>query len=369
MEWISTPDALVLAGLGLGVVMGATARAARFCTFGAVEDYVLARKTLRLKAWALAIAVAMISVQIMHHAGIARIDEVFYLGPSFGLVGAVAGGMLFGLGMSMVGTCGYGVVVRMAGGDLKAFCSFLVLGLAGYATARGLTSLVKVYVIDALAIDLAGAGGQGIPHFIAWMTGVDAGLLWLPLGLAIGGAIIAFCLWSSEFRKSRRDIYAGTLIGLAVAAGFLTTGTLGADPFDPVRVQSLTYVLPLGESLVWLMTFTGASLTFAIAAVIGTFFGSLGVALRRREMHWEGFDDMQEMRRHLLGAAAMGAGGVTALGCTIGQGISGVSTLAVTPVIALGSIFLGATFGLHWLLTGSPREAWRMLVGSTAPGG
>ena len=131
MEAISTPTILALAGFGLGFVMGATARAGRFCTFGAVEDFVLARKTLRLRAWALAIGVAIICVQIMHHADVARIDEAFYLGPRIGLASSIAGGLLFGLGMSMVGTCGYGVIVRMAGGDLKALCSFLVLGLSG----------------------------------------------------------------------------------------------------------------------------------------------------------------------------------------------------------------------------------------------
>ncbi len=362
MELISTPVALSLAGLALGVVMGATARTARFCTFGAVEDYVLARRTLRLRSWALAIAVAMICTQIMHHAGIARIDEVFYLGSGFGLVGAIVGGMLFGLGMSMVGTCGYGVIVRMAGGDLKALSSFLVLGLSGYTTARGLTSLVKVHLIDSLTIDVSGIGGQGLPHVLSWITGLEAGVLWLPTGLVLGGALVAYCLHNSEFRRSRRDLCAGVLIGLAVAGGFLATGWLGADPFDPLRVQSLTYVLPLGETLVWLMTFTGSSLTFAISVVLGTFLGSLVSSLLLREMRWEGFDDMREMRRHLLGAAAMGAGGVTALGCTVGQGISGVSTLAISPIIALGSIFVGATFGLHWLLTGSLREALSILT-------
>ncbi len=361
MDAISTPVLLSLAGLVLGIVMGATARAGRFCTFGAVEDYILARKTLRLKAWALAIAVAMICVQVMHHFGVARIDQVFYLGPSIGIAGSIAGGLLFGLGMAMVGTCGYGIIVRMAGGDLKALSSFMVLGFAGYMTARGLTSLVKVYTVDALAIDAGVINGQGVPHFVAWATGVPAEHLWLPAGLLIGGAIIAYCLRDEEFRNSRRDVTSGILIGLAVAGGFLATGVIGADPFDEIRVQSLTYVLPLGETLVWLMTFTGSSLTFAVAVVLGTLGGAMVVAVYRGEVHWEGFEDMREMRRHMLGAAAMGAGGVTALGCTVGQGISGVSTLAVSPMITLASIFAGATFGLHWLLTGSPKEAWEAL--------
>lgn len=366
MGALSTPTIIILSGLVLGIVMGATARGARFCTFGAVEDLVLAGKTLRIRAWALAIATAMIMVQIMHQAGMARIDQVFYLQPEFGLIGAIVGGLLFGLGMSMVGTCGYGVLVRMAGGDLKAVFNFLVLGLSGYMTARGLTSLVKTNFIDSLTIDLSAIGGQGIPNVLAGLTGTDLDVLWLPTGLVIAGAVFVYCFRDPEFRRSRRDVAAGLLIGLSVAGGFFVTGTFGSDLFDPVRVQSLTYVLPLGETIVWLMTFTGSVLTFAIAVVIGTVAGAYAVAIYKSEFRWEGFDDMQSMRRHLIGSAAMGAGGVTALGCTIGQGISGISTLAMSPFISLAAIFAGSIFGLYWLMTGSAREAWLMLVGGQA---
>lgn len=361
MGALSTSYTLILAGLTLGLIMGATAREARFCTFGAIEDFILAGKTLRLKAWALAIATAMISVQIFHHLGVARIDEVFYLNTNFGLAGAIAGGLIFGLGMSMVGTCGFGVLVRLAGGDLKAFCCFMVLALSGYTTARGLTSLIKVNTVDAISIDVSALGGQGIPHLIAWLTDIPLANLWLPVGIFIAGILLFICFHDHTFRNSRRDIVSGLLIGLCVAGGFYVTGTLGTDPFEPVRVQSLTYVLPLGDTIMWLATFTGASITFSISVVLGTVSGATIVAVWRREWRWEGFDDMQEMRRQLLGSAAMGAGGITALGCTIGQGISGVSTLSMSPPIALASIFLGATFGLRWLLAGSASEAWQML--------
>lgn len=362
MGALSTPLIMIVCGLILGAIMGATARGARFCTFGAVEDMVLAGKTERARSWALAIAVAMVCVQLMHHYGTARIDEVFYIQAQFGLLGAIAGGLLFGLGMSMVGTCGYGTLVRMAGGDLKAFINFLVLGVTGYMTARGLTSLFKTNIIDALSIDLSSIGGQGLPHFIAFLSGAPANTLWLPTGLLLALALVLFCVRDKRFRSSRRDILAGLLIGLAVAGGFFVTGTFGTDPFDPIRVQSLTYVLPLGETIVWLMTFTGSALTFSTAVVLGTIAGAAIVAIAKREFRWEGFDDVQSMRRHLLGSAAMGAGGVTALGCTVGQGISGVSTLALSPMIALASIVIGAVFGLYWLLTGSVHEAWAMLT-------
>lgn len=360
MDVLSSSSILIPIGLFLGFIMGATARAARFCTFGAIEDYVLAGKTLRIKAWALAIAVAMICVQLLHHNGLARIDEVFYLNTQFGLAGAIVGGLLFGLGMSMVGTCGYGVLVRMAGGDLRAFFCFIIIALSGYITARGITSLIKVNTVDRLAIDMTEMGGQGLPHLLAGLSNIPVEYIWLPVGGAISGLIFIYCFKDKDFRNSRRDVVAGALIGLCVAAGFYATGTIGADPFDPVRVQSLTYVLPLGDTIMWLATFTGASITFSISVVLGTIAGAAIVAVLSDEWRWEGFDDMREMRRQMLGSAAIGAGGITAIGCTVGQGISGVSTLSLSPPIALASIFVGATFGLHWLMSGSIHEAWQI---------
>lgn len=261
MEYFSSSELLVLCGLMLGIVMGATARYSRFCTFGAVEDYILIGKTNRLKSWLLAIAVAMILVQLQHHFGVARIDETFYLNTEFGLLGAIVGGLLFGLGMSMVGTCGYGTIIRAAGGDLKAMCNFLVLGIIGYMTARGLLSLVRNNVIDRFDIDLTTINGQGIPDFISSITATSFSGIWLVTGFVLSGVLFVYCFRDKAFRNSRRDIAAGLLIGLCVAGGFFVTGWLGADPFNETDVRSISYVLPLGETLIWLMTYSGATMS------------------------------------------------------------------------------------------------------------
>lgn len=365
MDFFSTADYLILSGLVLGVVMGGAARRARFCTFGAVEDYILIGKTDRLRAWALSIAVAMIGVQTLLFLDIARIDQVFYLTPVLGVVGAIVGGLLFGLGMAMVGTCGYGIIIRAAGGDLKAFCNFLILAISGYMTARGLFSVIRNEFIDRFDIKLEPIKGQGLPHFIEWYFGVQSPLIWLLVGLLLGSLILFFCFKDVSFRSSLRDITAGSLIGLSVVGAFFSTGYIGADPFDAVRVQAISYVLPLGDSLIWLMTYSGTVITFPVALVLGTFLGSFIMAYWRNELRFESYDGVREMRRHILGAMAMGAGGITAHGCTIGQGISGVSTLAISPMIALVSIFIGASFGLHWLLSGNVREAFFLLIGRT----
>jgi len=354
---LSTGQLVALSGFALGLIAGWVARWSRFCTFGAVEDMVLTGNLGRMKSWALAIAVAMIAVQIMHISGIARIDETFYLGNNFHWAGAIIGGLMFGLGMAQVGTCGFGILVRIGGGDLKAFVAFLVMGLTAYMTAGGITGYARRYILEAVDLDLANLGGQGLPHLVAALFGMDAQFLWLPMALIIAGLLLAWCFSGGGFKGNRRDITSGIVIGLVVAGGFAATGIIGNDPFEPTPVRSLSYVIPPGRSIIYLLTFIGATINFSIALVFGTLAGSFAAAIWNSELRIEAYDDAREMRRHLLGAFMMGFGGVSAYGCTIGQGISGMATLSAAAPLALGSILIGATGGLYYLLTGSVREA------------
>lgn len=358
MVELTTGHLVALCGFVLGVIAGWVARRVRFCTFGAVEDMVLLGDLRRLKSWALAIAVAMVAVQLMHVSDIARIDETFYLGTQFHWAGAIVGGLLFGLGMALVGTCGFGTLVRIGGGDLKAFVAFLVMGLTAYMTAGGVTGYVRRYVIEAVDLDLTSIGGQGLPHLVAALFGMDAQVLWMPMALLIAGLLLAWCFSGGGLNGNPRDVTSGIIIGLVVAGGFAATGIIGNDPFDPAPVRSLSYVITPGRAVIYLLTFIGTTIDFSIALVFGTLAGSLAAALWNKELRIEAYDDAREMRRHLLGAFLMGFGGVSAYGCTIGQGVSGMATLSAAAPLALGSILIGATGGLYYLLTGSVREAW-----------
>ena len=357
MAELSTGHLVALSGFSLGLIAGWVARWSRFCTFGAVEDMVLTGSLGRLKSWALAIAVAMLCVQVMHISGIARIDETFYLGTKFHWAGAIFGGLLFGLGMSQIGTCGFGILVRIGGGDLKAFVAFLVMGLTAYMTAGGITGYARRYVLEAVDLDLSSIGGQGLPHLVAALFSMDAQVLWLPMALVFAGLLLVWCFSGDGFKRNPRDITSGIVIGLVVAGGFAATGIIGNDPFEPVSVRSLSYVIPPGRAVVYLLTFIGATINFSIALVFGTLAGSFAAAIWSKEVRIEAYDDAREMRRHLLGAFMMGFGGVSAYGCTFGQGISGMATLSAAAPLALGSILIGATGGLYYLLTGSAREA------------
>ncbi len=230
---------------------------------------------------------------------------------------------------------------------------FLVLGIVAYMTLRGLTGLGRVALIEPTNADLSGLGSQGLVDAIAWLLGTAPETLRpAVVGLAVI-ALLTYCLADRGFRHSRRELLGGALIGLLIASGWVTTGVFGADDFDPTPLASFTFVAPLGESLVYLMTFSGSVVNFGIGAVGGVIFGAFLASWGKGELRLEAFDDRREMIRHFAGAALMGFGGVAAMGCTIGQGITGMSTLSLSAPLALASIFVGAYLGLKYLVEGS----------------
>ncbi|GBF25057.1 hypothetical protein MnTg02_00086 [bacterium MnTg02] len=173
------------------------------------------------------------------------------------------------------------------------------------------------YVLEAVDLDLTSIGGQGLPHLVAAMFGMDAQILWMPMALIIAGLLLAWCFSGCGLKGNPRDVTSGIVIGLVVAGGFAATGIIGNDPFEPTNVRSLSYVIPPGRAVIYLLTFIGATIDFSIALVFGTLAGSLAAAMWNKELRIEAYDDAREMRRHLLGAFLMGFGGVSAYGCTI----------------------------------------------------
>ena len=360
MEEMSVTTFVASLGFLLGCVLGGTARYAHFCTLGAIADVYVSGDTRRLRSWGLAIAVATLLTQAMDLAGLIDLRAAIYLTPDFGWLGAILGGLLFGFGTALVGTCGYGTLVRLGGGDLRSLVVFLVFGITAYMTLRGLTGVGRVAAIEPTNLDLAPLGGQALQDLLGWVTGIEADALHGFAAAAVVAFLFLACFSSPVFRRAPRYIIGGAVIGLVVAAGWFVTGVIGYDDFEPTPLESLTFATPLGEALVYLMTFSGSTINFGIGVVGGVLVGSWLASLARREFRFEAFDDAKEMLRHLLGGALMGVGGVLALGCTIGQGITGMSTLSLSAPLALLSIFAGAGLGLRYLEEGSLSQAVKL---------
>lgn len=337
----------------LGGLLGALALKTNFCTMGALSDIVFMEDWRRFRAWMLAVAIAILGTQGMHMAGLLDIGKAGFLTPSLGWAGAILGGLLFGYGMTMAGGCGNKTLVRLGAGNLKSLVVFLVLGFFGYMTMRGLIAVPRIWLEKTnLDFKAMGIASQGIPALLG-AVGLDAATARLAAIVLVAGSLLVFCLKSKAFLTSPVHLFSGLAIGLVIAGGWAISGIVGFDEFEPAPLTSYTFVGPTSDTMQYLMTFTGAKMNFGVAAVLGVVVGSFLAAILTGEFHIEAFSDASDMKRHLLGAAMMGIGGVLAMGCTFGQGLTGMSTLALSSVIALISICIGGVWGLRSMEEGS----------------
>lgn len=344
MEWEPVYRVAAL-GLVIGILFGAVANKTNFCTMGAVSDWVNMGSKDRLRAWLLAIGVAILATQFMDARGIIDIGQAMYLTPNFGWLGHIVGGALFGIGMTLASGCGQRTLVRVGGGNLKSLVVMILLGLTAYMTMRGLLALVRVNAFEVTNINLADSGiaNQGIGSLIAGLAGLEsAATVNLVVSVLLGLGLVVYAFAAKSFRGSFDNILAGITIGLIIPAGWYVTGVVGFDDFDPVRFESYTFVAPTGESLMYLLTFTGSTISFGVTAVFGVILGSFLYVILTGKFLLETFSDRSDMVRHIFGAIAMGFGGVLALGCTIGQGVTGMSTLALGSLLSLVSIVFGS---------------------------
>jgi hypothetical protein len=352
------PDAvwfLPILGIMIGIVIGAVARRHHFCAMTALERYWYANDSSGLRTWALAAAVAIMATQAMTLSGMIDLSGAFYLAPNFGLTGAIAGGLAFGFGMALVGTCGFGALVRLGGGSLRSLIVLVILGLTAIAAQRGLIAHGRVHLVDNLALDLGFAGDQSMGSLMSAMVGFDARIA---TAIAVVAGLLAWIFADASFRRRYVSIATGAIIGLAISAGWLITSWAAETSLDPIQLEAGSFVVPVGDTIIQFLAFTGVMPDYGVGLVIGIVIGAAAVAWSKRDVRWEACDDARELGRHLIGAALMGIGGVFALGCTIGQGISGASVLAISVPFVVISIMTGARFGLVYLLEGS---VWGLL--------
>ncbi|GMR18143.1 MAG: YeeE/YedE family protein [Gammaproteobacteria bacterium] len=329
----------------VGAVFGAVANKTNFCTMGAISDWVNMGNKNRLRAWFLAIGVAVIGSQLLQSMTALDLGNSIYLTSNFGWLGHLAGGLIFGIGMTLASGCAQRTLVLVGSGNLKSLVVILVLAISAYMTLRGLIALFRINVIEVTNIDLTQMEiqNQGIATIIAAFTGIEnvTMLTWVVAAI-VGLGLIGFAFKSQQFRASFDNVLAGISIGIFVTAAWYITGIVGFDDFEPVPLESFTFIAPVGNSLQYLMTYTGSTINFGIAAVFGVIAGSFLYAITTGKFRIQTFISRSDMVAHLIGAALMGFGGVLSLGCTIGQGVTGMSTLALGSLITLGSIIFGS---------------------------
>ena len=351
MEEMEITTIMGIGGLIVGFLFGVLTHRTNFCTMGAVADVVSFGDWKRARAWVLAMAVAIVGAQTLHSLEMVDLTESIYLGSSLNWFGAILGGLIFGFGMVFASGCPGRNLVRVGGGDLKALVVIIFIGLFGYMALRGLTAPTRAFIVDATSVDLEGAAiaDQHLGAILSGLTGMAEGAAYTVAAAVIVVAMLVFCFKDGEFRQSPMNILAGVGGGLLVTAGWYVTGVLGADDFDPQPLVSLTFIAPTGIGIQYLMTFTGATISFGVATVGGMILGAFLSAILQGRFIVITFYDKADTMRHMLGGAMMGTGGVMALGCTIGQGMTGVSTLSLTSFIAVAAIVAGGVLGVKQL--------------------
>ncbi|NDE73728.1 MAG: YeeE/YedE family protein, partial [Betaproteobacteria bacterium] len=254
--------------------------------------------------------------------------------------------------------------VRLGGGSLKALVVLLVMGLAAFATLKGLTAVIRVATVDSVV--LAMPSGSSLPDWLSAAWGLPLPWTGLVLGLGTGAALILWALSGRGFLQAD-NLLAGLGLGLIVTAMWWVTGSLGFVAEHPEtlqetflatssgRIEALSFVAPVAHTLDWLLFFSDKNkqLSVGVVAVLGVLLGSCLCALAMKNFRWEGFAGTEDLVNHLVGALLMGVGGVTAMGCTIGQGLSGLSTLSLSSFVALAAIMAGAVAGLRY-------QVWRL---------
>lgn len=343
---IPDPILVALVAFGGGVLLGLAARVGRFCTLGAIEDLLYQGNDTRLRMWGLAIGFAGVAGFGMAGLGLFDIGANVYWRTPWSPLASVLGGLLFGYGMSIAGNCGHGALARLGGGDLRAFVIVLVMGISAYIMMSGPLAALRVSLTEATSV---GWQTRSYAEAMAVLTGLP--LVWAGLGLSLGIAVMA--LASGAFLADRRAVFWGAATGLAIASGWAVTSHVATHGFEPQEVISHTFSAPLGDTILYLMTASsGTGFGFGVASVFGVLAGALAGSFAQGHFRWEACDDPRELRRQILGGVCMGFGGVIAVGCSVGQGMSAFSVMALSAPVTLAAIFAGAALGLRQLITG-----------------
>jgi uncharacterized membrane protein YedE/YeeE len=343
--------ALALGGLLIGLVFGAVVYRTNYCAMGSLSDIYNFKDYRRLRAWILAAATALLGTQLLHRAGIVPLEQSMYLAPTLNWVGHIAGGLIFGVGMVLAGGCPSRNLARAGGGDLRSLLTLVVLGLVAFMTIAGVLAPARAALEGATGVRLGGAPAQGLGALLSTLAGVAPGRAESLASMAVATFALAFCFVDAKFRKSPLHVGSGIAVGLSVVAGWALTGLayddMAARPAPPI---SLTFIRPVGDTLQWLALYTATPMPgFGVASVLGALLGAFVAAMAMGRFQLATYADAGDTLRNLLGAALMGVGGVMALGCTVGQAVTGVSTLALGSFVTFAAIVAGGFLGLRLL--------------------
>lgn len=356
----------LLWAFGLSIIFGAIANKANFCTMGAVSDWVNMGDLSRMRSWMLAVVTAILGVGLLEYTGsidlsLTTSNETSnppYRVANFIWLRHLLGGLIFGVGMTLASGCGNKTLVRLGEGNMKSLVVLAIMGICAWFmlfTSLSYNGFLQWMLPLSIDFSLRDIPSQDIAAVVFGLAGIEwdatRGFI---IALLAGLPLLFWILKARDFRQNLDLLLAGLIIGaLIVVAWYITAGPGGLllmeelhfmdDPPFFTGAQSLTFIGPTGHIAQYLKEgFAATFLTFGVATVAGVILGSFLYTLLFRKIRIEWFVSWNDFLMHAIGAVMMGIGGVLAMGCTIGQGISGVSTLALGSILTILSIIAGS---------------------------
>ena len=348
----------------LGFILGFVVSKTNFCTMGAVSDWVNIGDLSRFKSWMFAAAIAILGVTVFEFQSYFDLNDsrIPYRNSVFSWPRYILGGLMFGVGMTYASGCGNKVLIRIGGGNLKSIVVLLIAGLMAYIMTRtDFYGIIFHSWMNPISPDLAKLGieDQSLPTLISLIiSSANTAYYKLTVGLLVGLSFMYYIFRSGSFIKNMDNVIGGFIVGsVVVLAWYLTGSALGEEwietnnfldnPLPGVGIQSFTFINPMGESIIYLSKSADFYyLTFGVTALLSVILGSFIYSIISRNFRIEWFQSKEDLKRHVIGAVLIGIGGVLSMGCTIGQGVSGVSTLALGSFITLISIIIGAAIAM-----------------------
>ncbi|MCJ8340650.1 MAG: YeeE/YedE family protein [Pseudomonadales bacterium] len=345
-------ELMLYSGLVIGLLFGALAQKSSFCFRMMIVDLAANRSSVAATMFFAALSLAIMGSQWIFYSNQIELQGIIPLLDSYSLGAIVLGGLMFGTGMILAGGCTGRHLVLAAEGSARSWFVLLIIAISAYATLRGILALGRIELNALGNFDLLGAAGDPLQLTQLFTPEPQTQFI---IGLSLGAAMLTAVLLRAFRRRHISALSYGLAIGALVPLTWLITGVIAFDEFEPVPAQSLSFVAPVANGLQFLMTYTGSSANFSTTLIAGVLLGAFVLAKLSGKFSFRGFHRERDIIRYCIGATLMGFGGVTALGCTIGQGLSGISLLSISSIIATLAISSGG-FITAKLLAGTSQK-------------
>ncbi len=371
LDALGAPATVALAGLVVGVLFGGFAQRSRFCLRAAVVEFARGSIGGKVSLWFIAFAAAVLFTQGLIHLGQLDVAEARQLSGVGSLSGAIVGGLIFGVGMILTRGCPSRLLVLSASGNLRALFSGLLFAVTAQAALYGVLAPLRTEVAGWWTVQ-----DSSVRHALT-LLGLDAGA-----GLILGLLFMMGAVYFAVRNRLSAWAWVGGLgVGATIAAAWWVTYTVSWQAFDPVQIEGISFTGPSADTLMLLLAPPDAPLDFDVGLVPGVFLGAFVAAWLARDLKLEGFSGGTAMRRYIVGAVFMGAGGMLAGGCAVGAGVTGGAVFALTAWVALFCMWVGAAIADlvvdRWGLVlgdqatmgeNAATVAWARRVGAFLPG-